>query len=264
MFQMQVSRRRLLIVAPICIASITAACASEEAGPSVELTATESIKSSESSQTDEYCILEFPESSIDETVRIGDMTFFLVNAAYRDKPMIDVCQHVPVPDISNPPSPWVLINVEMSRLADSLLFTFDVPTWAPDGFRFSGDALLIQQELDRYEAAVEQGKSPGFAFSTKWENPSGDRIGLTIYFRGGAIRQRVISGSLDAPDLEVGSAALIRGTWTEAEDSIAWSDELLTLIVDVGGNLRYQFGTTGDSVTAEDLIRMAESMKPIP
>ena len=264
MFFAQAASHRPFLATVMAIALLIAACATEEAGLSVSSTATESSRSSEERQIERYCMLDFPESSINETVKIGDMTFFLVEAAYRNKPIVEECQYIPVPDVSHPPNPAVLINMELSRLADSLLFAFDVPTWAPDGFRFSEDMLLIKQELDLYEAGVEQGKSPGFTAGTKWENPSGDRIGLSINFRGGAVRQHVVSGSLDAPNLEVGSAALIRGSWIQVEDSVIWSDERLTLIVDVGGNLRYEFGTTSETVTGEQLIRMAESMEPFP
>lgn len=264
MFFARAASHRPFIAAVMAIVLLIAACATEEAGLSVSSTATESSRSSEERQVEQYCMFDFPESSINETVRIGDMIFFLVDAVYRNKPIIDECQYVPVPDVSHTPMLANLINMELSRIADSLLFAFDVPTWAPDGFRFSGDMLLIKQELDRYEAAVEQGKSPGFAVGSKWEDPSGDIISLAVIFRGGAVRQRVVSGSLDAPDLEVGSAALIRGRWIQVEDSLIWSDEPLTLIVDVGGNLRYEFRTTSKTVTGEQLIRMAESMEPFP
>lgn len=264
MFFARAASHRPFLAAVMAIALLIAACATEEVGLSVSSTATESSRSSEERQVEQYCMFDFPESSINETVNIGDMTFFLVDAVYRNKPIIDECQYAPVPDVSHTPMPADLINMELSRIADSLLFAFEVPTWAPDGFRFSGDMLLIKQELDRYEAAVEQGKSPGFALGSKWEDPGGDIIGFSVGFRRGAVRQHVVSGSLDAPDLEVGSAALIRGRWIQVEDSVIWSDEPLTLTVDVGGNLRYKFQTTSETVTGEQLIRMAESMEPFP
>lgn len=264
MSKLQVSRRRLLIIAQISITSFISACASEEAGPPLDLTATESLKSSESSQTDEYCLLMFPESSIDETVRVGDMSFFLVNAVYRDKQITDECQYLPLPDASLMPSQKVPTELEISRLAESLVFSFSLPTWVPDGFEFSNHAVVNPGDLERYETAVEQGESPGLTFFTEWRKPGGEYINLMVSFRGGAIRQRILAGSLDTPELEAGSAALIRGGWTQTEDTIKWLDDSLTLTLDVGGNLRYEFRTTGDLITGQELTRMAESMKPVP
>lgn len=264
MFHLSLSSAGLRLVGLAFIATHIVACASEEAGLPVELTATVSIKSSESSQTEEYCLLMFPESSIDETVRVGDMSFFLVNAVYRDKQITDECQYLPLPDASLMPSQKLPTELEISRLAESLVFSFSLPTWVPDGFEFSNHAVVDPGDLERYEAAVEQGESPGLTFSTGWRKPGGEFINLMVAFRGGAIRQRILAGSLDTPELEAGSAALIRGGWTHTEDTIKWLDDFLTLTLDVGGNLRYEFRTTGDLITDQELIRMAESMKPVP
>lgn len=262
--RLQISFRRLCFAAPICIAAFSAACASEDTGAPVNLTATESIKSSESSQTEEFCMLEFPEKSIDEIVRVGDMRFFLVNAMYRDKQITDECRYLPEPDAILTPGPIFPTEVGISRLAESLVFSFSLPTWAPDDFEFSNDALVFPGDLELYEKAVEQGESPSFSFSTQWRQPGIESIVLDVAFRGGAIRQRILAGSLEVPELEAGSAALVRGVWTVTEDTITWGGKWLSLTLDVGGNLRYEFRTNGDWLTDQDLIRMAESMKPFP
>jgi hypothetical protein len=253
----------LLFVATFINASILAACIPERGTEEVNLFTGEAPTSTESNQDLSDCINDFPEYIIDEKVDIGDMTFFMVNDAQRNIPLPDVCQLPSNPEVSD--NAERMIYMEISHLEDILIFPFDLPTWAPDGYELQKNTLIWKRALDRYVTAVENGEPPpGFMFSASWQHPSGDGISTSVTFRGGPVWEWILTGSLKEVKVNSRPAALIRGQWEFTEDSLNWRDDRLFLIYDVGGNVRYGLSTKGDSVTAEELIQMAESIEPIP
>ena len=158
-----------------------------------------------------------------------------------------------------------MIYMEISHLADIFIFPFEFPTWAPDGYELPNDAFIWKRGFDEYKLAVESGDPPpGIEFSTSWLHPSRDPISTWVAFRGGPPSMWILTGSLKEVKVNSRPAALIRGEWEQIKDGFKWVDDKLTLILDSGGNLVYGFTTKGDSVTVEELIRMAESMEPFP
>ena len=265
MFSTRVPILPILFVATMINASVLTACVPERGTKEANLFASEAPTSTESNQGLSDCVGIFPDLIIDEQVNIGNWTYFIINDDQRTMPFRDECPGFSTPEVSDNEISEPIIYMETSHLADILVFPFDLPTWAPDGYELQNDAFIWEKGLDEYEAAVESGDPPpGIGFNTSWLHPSRDPISTSVVFRGGPPSGWILTGSLKEVEVNSRPAALIRGEWVLAKDGLEWVDDKLTLILDVGGNLRYGFTTKEDSVTAEELIRMAESMEPFP
>jgi len=181
---------------------------------------------------------------------------------------------------NDPKSPLVIItnlhkgpagDMEVANLAEAkaaLKFEFAFPSWAPDGFAL-GNKMNISPWSEK-------------TLSAFWESQNGgDPIGIFLNYRwfevAGANNYEsvatwpVAAGSFEEVEVQGHPAVLVRGDWNgrlyqvvvvEGEPTaqeFEWDEQNGLSLYWTDGDVAYLLWTYNPAVSAEDLIKMAES-----
>jgi hypothetical protein len=136
-------------------------------------------------------------------------------------------------------------TTSMSISDAQALLPFDVPTWAPEGFVLA----------DTVKVSIYSFRDTMIALTWKREE---DAIALTILDNPTPeipVGSSVSSRSVTVNDTE---AVIFTGSWIQEGDSMRWGGEQISLVLS-RDNVAYWL--TSESVSEEDLIRMAESLE---
>lgn len=146
---------------------------------------------------------------------------------------------------------WSEQVMSLAEAQATLPFTFQVPTWAPAGYALDDDAVAVAHPF------------PEVTFvRMKWENAgTGSAIHLRIAYatvENWEIQKPVGSDAVEKVVVNGQEAALVQGGW-DYETGQYTTEGLQTLEWKVG-QVYYALSGLQGRVTAEELIRMAESM----
>lgn len=143
-------------------------------------------------------------------------------------------------------------TLTLAEARQALPFTFSLPTWAPEGY-----------VLDEQSVAVLA--DPRFTLSyarLRWLSPEGTSyIYLMVDFNAGETTVGEVSvgpGSVETVQVNGQPAALVRGSW--GYDTQVWGADDLMFLLWLRGELAYRMSGVEGEVSAEDLIRMAQSI----
>lgn len=162
------------------------------------------------------------------------------------------------------------VTVEEAR--ETLRFDFQVPTWAPEGFTFENSMCGIDRTSDfaglHWKGADKYSGISITLRNLRWNDGLKDRIGPP------STMLPVAPGSYKEVQIHGQPAVLVRGDWEwpwGTEDSVQvfagmedvelkWDKKRGLQLYWVQGEVLYYLSTRA-KVSAEDLIKMAESMR---
>ena len=155
-------------------------------------------------------------------------------------------------------------------------FDFQVPAWAPDGFHVDDKICGINRMSD-YASLYWEGKDPYSGINLWISNRRGFNMATQKYeIWPAAIWQPVAPGSYKAVQVHGQSAVLVRGDWdlppvvyevppgrepdANGQIEAKWDSKKAVQLHWVDGDIMYSL-YAGTNVSAEDLIKMAESAR---
>ena len=162
----------------------------------------------------------------------------------------------PQPDFVNPPpDPDNFLAIEEIR--ERLAYDLQIPTWAPDSFAHRFEYTDVVSMMDFSSLWLSEASTISFYASPT--NDTLDPLSADVY--RGTAEERAINGN---PGILVRGGCGF-GATTELEDSVViervWDDDISLLRWRADG-VDYSLHSLGlGVVTAEDLVRMAESAR---
>lgn len=143
-------------------------------------------------------------------------------------------------------------KVTVEQAAEMLPFSFNLPEWAPPGFVFEADQVVVMNDPDEALNYVRLG----------WQNQAA-RAGLHLtlsWWPGEEKSNGYIVGpdSLEEVSVNGQPAAIVRGAWNV--DTEEWGGADLIALHWERDGITYHLDGAERAVTVEDLMRMAESV----
>ena len=143
--------------------------------------------------------------------------------------------------------PEQTLNLAEARVA--VPFTFNLPTWVPEGFVLQEGAVLLAEE-------------PFSRLALKWVDSTGSGRSLNLDVAQANTETTWVVGpdSVEVTEVNSQPAAIIRGGWDY--DNKEWSQALDVLTLRwQQGDVEYLLMTSGGRLSVDDLIRVAESVQ---
>jgi len=154
-------------------------------------------------------------------------------------------------------------DMEVANLTEAksaLDFEFGFPTWAPEGFVLA-DQMYISPWSERTLSACWKGQNGGY--------PIGISLNYRWYLVPGTNMSQLESvstmpvapGSFEEVQIWESPAVLIRGDFDWFMQPLEWNEQNGLSLYWTDGEVAYLLWTINPNVSAEDLIRMAESAR---
>lgn len=170
---------------------------------------------------------------------------------------------------ADPVDPKMIVPEETLSIADArarLPFAFGLPTWVPDGFVLIDEARVMFFNEQPHNAQ----------FMWRKDDPEDPNIWTTITLlveprKGGEGSIVIGRGSAEEVQINGEPAALVRGAWNA--DTHQWETNDITPQTELSGignminlhwvanDVGYHLSGVKDSVSEEDLIRLADSIR---
>lgn len=143
-------------------------------------------------------------------------------------------------------------TVTAEQAAGMLPFSFNLPEWAPPGFVFEADRVVVMNDPNEALNYVRLG----------WQNQAaGAALHLTLTWWPGEEQSNgyvIGPDSLEEVSVNGQPAAIVRGAWNV--DTEEWSGANLIALHWERDGITYHLDGAESAVTVEDLVRMAESV----
>jgi hypothetical protein len=149
-------------------------------------------------------------------------------------------EHLAVPAPAEDAEP---VSLPLAEAQSQLPFTLALPTWAPDGF----------QLLNEVEVILPADSSQPASITLTWQNADEDVITLQASVNGSGAQQLMGGGTTEQVTVNGQPATLTRLGLKGAPRglSLSWSQS----------GADYTLAAEGDVLSAEEIVRMAESAK---
>ncbi len=164
-------------------------------------------------------------------------------------------------------------DMEVADLVEAktaLKFEFGFPSWAPEGFVLD-DRLNISpwsaKTLSAFWKSQDGGDPIGIFLKSRWYLVPGTKNPIL----GSVSTWPVVPGSFEEVEVQGRPAVLVRGDWNwwhmqvvedeTAEMELEWDEQNGISLYWTDGDISYLLWTYDPAVSAEDLIKMAESVR---
>jgi len=154
-------------------------------------------------------------------------------------------------------------DMEVANLMEAksaLDFEFGFPTWAPEGFVLA-DPMYIspwsEKTLSAYWKSQDGGNPIGVSLNYRWFLVPGTNMSQLE----SVSTEPVAPGSFEKIQVWGNPAVLVRGDFDWRRQPLEWNEQNGLSLYWTDGNVAYLLWTNNPAVSAEDLIRMAESAR---